>query len=347
MQSANYSKISSFFNKRIIEIIGLLTVLLSFFLLLSLSTYTPEDPNFIFSENTKIHNLFGFYGSVISDLILQSFGIISFLFCITIFFTGILIIRYKKLENILSNLFYSVIYIVSGSTIVSAYKDDSFWLIINGNGGFVGRNIKEFIYSFNGSVNQNIIFFLLLSLTIIFFLLSIQFSIKSFFRLIKSVLFFVMKFFSSKLKQNNFNSEVEINLEKKINESIKTETTQSNLPFKNVEKNFNTKKFKLPPIEYLKKPSKNDLKFENSDNKHANSEFLEKIFLDFGVEGKIKKISYGPVVTLYEFEPAPGIRVSKIINLSDDIARNTSSLSTRVATIPGKNTVGIDRKSVV
>ena len=342
MQSTNYVKISSFFNKRIVEIIGLLTVLLSFFLLLSLSTYTLEDPNFIFPENTKIQNLFGFYGSVISDLILQSFGIIAFLFCVTIFFTGILIIRYKKLENILSNLFYSVIYIVSGSTIVSAYKDDSFWLIINGNGGFVGRNIKEFIYSFNGSVNQNIIFFLLLGLTIIFFLLSIQFSIKSFFRLIKSVLFFVMKFFSSKLKQNNFNSEVEINLEKKINESIKTETTQSNLPFKNVEKNFNTKKFKLPPIEYLKKPSKNDLKFENSDNKHANSEFLEKIFLDFGVEGKIKKISYGPVVTLYEFEPAPGIRVSKIINLSDDIARNTSSLSTRVATIPGKNTVGIE-----
>ena len=51
---------------------------------------------------------------------------------------------------------------------------------------------------------------------------------------------------------------------------------------------------------------------------------------------RLKKISHGPVVTLYEFEPAPGIRVSKIINLSDDIARNTSSLSTRVATIPGK-----------
>ena len=73
-----------------------------------------------------------------------------------------------------------------------------------------------------------------------------------------------------------------------------------------------------------------------------NPELLEKIFLDFGVEGKIKKINQGPVVTLYEFEPAPGIRVSKIINLSDDIARNTSSLSTRVATIPGKNTVGME-----
>ena len=53
---------------------------------------------------------------------------------------------------------------------------------------------------------------------------------------------------------------------------------------------------------------------------------------------KIKKISNGPVVTLYEFEPAPGIKVSKIISLSDDIARHTSSISSRVSVIPGKNT---------
>ena len=258
------------------------------------------------------------------------------------FFTGILIIRYKKLENILSNLFYSIIYIISGSTVTSIYKDDSFWLIINGGGGFVGRNMKEFIYSLNGSVDQNIIFFLLLSLTIIFFLLSIQFRIKVFFRLMKSILFFVMKFLSSKFKQKNFDSEIKVNLEKKIDEDIKTETTQPNLPFKKVETNINIKKFKLPLIEYLKKPSKNDSKFENSNSGHTNPELLEKIFSDFDVEGKIKKISHGPVVTLYEFEPAPGIRVSKIINLSDDIARNTSSLSTRVATIPGKNTVGIE-----
>jgi len=342
MRSVNYSKIFSFINKRIIEIIGLLTVLLSFFLLLSLSTYTPEDPNFIFSESIKIHNLFGFYGSVISDLILQSFGIISFLFCVTIFFIGILIIRYEKLENILSSLFYSIIYIVSGSTFASIYKDNSFWLIINGNGGFVGRYIKEFINNFNKLFDQNIIFVLLLSLTIVFFLLSIQFSIKTFIKFIKSVLFFMIKSFSLKSKQNSFNSDVEINLEKKVNENIKIGTTQSNLPFEKVEKNFNTKEFKLPPIEYLKKSLKNDLKLERSDSGHTNPELLEKIFLDFDVEGKIKKISHGPVVTLYEFEPAPGIRVSKIINLSDDIARNTSSLSTRVATIPGKNTVGIE-----
>ena len=56
--------------------------------------------------------------------------------------------------------------------------------------------------------------------------------------------------------------------------------------------------------------------------------------LDFGVEGKIKKINYGPVVTLNEFEPAAGVKVSKIINLSEDIARNTSSESARISIIP-------------
>ena len=101
--------------------------------------------------------------------------------------------------------------------------------------------------------------------------------------------------------------------------------------------------FKIPPISFLKiNPDlKNKKSFENA-KLNESSEFLEKILLDFGVEGKIKKVSCGPVVTLNEFEPASGVKVSKIINLADDIARHTSSVSTRVATIPGKNTIGIE-----
>ena len=91
----------------------------------------------------------------------------------------------------------------------------------------------------------------------------------------------------------------------------------------------------------LKFPSKKER--ENYDkNQSNNPEFLEKILLDFGVNGKIKKVSHGPVVTLNEFEPAAGVKVSKIINLSDDIARNTSSESARISTVPGSNTLGIE-----
>ena len=71
-------------------------------------------------------------------------------------------------------------------------------------------------------------------------------------------------------------------------------------------------------------------------------EFLEKILLDFGVMEILKKLVMVLWLLLNEFEPAAGVKVSKIINLSDDIARNTSSESARIATIPGSNTVGIE-----
>ena len=110
---------------------------------------------------------------------------------------------------------------------------------------------------------------------------------------------------------------------------------------------FNTKisgnkyKFRLPHLDYLKTPTKTERE-RNQNEEKIDQNTLEKILLDFGVEGKIKKVSRGPVVTLNEFEPAAGIKVSKIINLSEDIARNTSSESARIATIPGSNTIGIE-----
>ncbi len=114
------------------------------------------------------------------------------------------------------------------------------------------------------------------------------------------------------------------------------------MPFiKNINTTANKTRFKLPNINLLKVPTKREKKDLNLNEAH-NPDFLEKILLDFGVNGNIKKVSHGPVVTLNEFEPAAGVKVSKIINLSDDIARNTSSESARIATIPGSNTIGIE-----
>ena len=92
---------------------------------------------------------------------------------------------------------------------------------------------------------------------------------------------------------------------------------------------------------YLKRQIKKEKTIINKNEKN-DPKFLEKILLDFGVNGNIKKVSHGPVVTLNEFEPAAGVKVSKIVNLSDDIARNTSSESARISTIPGSNTIGIE-----
>ena len=307
-----------------------------FFLLLSLISYSPDDPNFIFPENTNINNLFGFYGSYTSDIFFQSFGLISFLFSISIFFNGISIIRNKNFSNLLRNFFYSIIYIAFGSAFLSIFYPNSYWLIINGNGGFVGNYINDLVLETTQLTNQNIIYAILLIFSFGFFFLSLNINIKTVINFFK-ILF--TKIFTKKVIVENFD-----NLDEKYQSTILQENNkeikQADLPFQQNQKNKS--KFILPSIELLKSPPTKNNKFENNVNKNSDPEFLEKVLLDFGVEGKIKKISNGPVVTLNEFEPAPGIKVAKIINLSEDIARNTSSESARIATIPGKNTVGIE-----
>jgi S-DNA-T family DNA segregation ATPase FtsK/SpoIIIE len=75
---------------------------------------------------------------------------------------------------------------------------------------------------------------------------------------------------------------------------------------------------------------------------HKNAEMLQSTLADFGVQGEILKVSPGPIVTLYEMEPAPGTKTSRVIGLSDDIARSMSAVSVRVAVVPGKNAIGIE-----
>ena len=177
----------------------------------------------------------------------------------------------------------------------------------------------------------------LLTFSLGFFFLSLDLNFKTVINFFKNLF---KKIFTNKNCNRKiwiiFDDKYQDNLIQKKNEEIK----QANLPFQQDQKNKS--KFVLPSIEFLKSPPAKRNKLENNVNKNSDPEFLEKILLDFGVEGKIKKISYGPVVTLNEFEPAPGIKVAKIINLAEDIARNTSSESARIATIPGKNTIGIE-----
>jgi S-DNA-T family DNA segregation ATPase FtsK/SpoIIIE len=103
-----------------------------------------------------------------------------------------------------------------------------------------------------------------------------------------------------------------------------------------------TDKFELPPISVLTSPKASDRQPLNKSELDANSRALEGVLSDFGVRGEIVKAHPGPVVTLYELEPAPGIKSSRVIGLADDIARSMSALSARVAVVPGRNAIGIE-----
>lgn len=101
-------------------------------------------------------------------------------------------------------------------------------------------------------------------------------------------------------------------------------------------------KFELPSVSVLAAPKASDRQPLSKAELEANSRSLEGVLGDFGVRGEIVKASPGPVVTLYELEPAPGIKSSRVIGLADDIARSMSALSARVAVVPGRNAIGIE-----
>ncbi len=341
----NIKKIAStaleFTINRLIEILGIFIILLGILLFISLISYSPEDPNFIFPENTEIKNILGFQGSFISDLFFQSIGLISYLVPFTFFFTGINIFKTKDFFLFIENTFFIILYISFGSLYFSYFYKTDFILFINGSGGFIGNYLDKSFLNNLININEDIAYYILALLIIIFFLISINFNYKKVWNFLKQIFNLI-----NKDRNKSYTNKNEIINEYIPQEEIK-DLIQEDLPFIKAEKlkGNEKKKFSLPDLILLKKPTKNERDDTKKDERN-DPKFLEKILLDFGVNGNIKKISHGPVVTLNEFEPAAGVKVSKIINLSDDIARNTSSESARIATIPGSNTIGIELPNV-
>ena len=186
MNSNVITKINHFVKNRLIELGGFCLVIFSFFLLVSILSYSPSDPNFIYGSSTdEIKNLGGFYGSIISDFLLQAIGLISFFFIINLTFWGFKIALNKKIEKFPSKVFFTLIYIIFGTTLVNIFYNDTFWLIDNGNGGFVGKIIKENIYILLESVEDKYINIIFLLTSIIFFILSLGIKGKE----IKKILF--------------------------------------------------------------------------------------------------------------------------------------------------------------
>jgi len=100
--------------------------------------------------------------------------------------------------------------------------------------------------------------------------------------------------------------------------------------------------YELPPLSLLAEPKKAIVSAVSTDALEQNAALLESTLEDFGVRGDIINVRPGPVVTLYELEPAPGTKSSRVISLADDIARSMSAVSARVAVIPGRNAIGVE-----
>ncbi len=337
-------KILNFIKLRLTEISGLIVITAGIFIFYSLITYSASNPTIIFPEDADSRTLLIKYGSNFADFVLQAFGLISFGLSINFITWGGKLVIEKKITNFWFQLSFIVFYLISGSLFFKIFQDQSFWLPDNGNGGFLGSYILGLLSPFKQ--HFVIINYLALCFSIVFFVLSLGLSVskwKNIFTNIFKPLTFLLGYIGkqkSKIKDQEIEN-IEINNPVFKEEENIIQELQPSLP---LQESLKPKSFeyRLPSLTFLKDPDNKTSDTELSDSFEKQSKFLEDTLLDFGIMGKIKRVSAGPVVTLYEFEPAAGIKTSKIINLSDDIARSTSSIATRVATVPGKNTIGIE-----
>ncbi len=343
-------KIITFLKLKIIELAGIITIILGFIYFVSLTTYSANTVGYVFPSDKNIHNKFLSFFYYLSDFSLQAFGILAFLIFFNLIIWGVYLLIKKRIENFFIKLLFLILSIIFGALFFSINIDQSFWLPDNGFGGFVANFISEQLNIKNTSFGAyfSIIF---LSISLICFYFSAGLNIqewKSIFVITKNLLIYFPKLILETYlkKQDVLKTSDNALIPENINQKIQEETIvqevspQQQLPLESI-KVEKSSSFKIPPIKLLDEPIKIENQLDEESYK-TQSKFLENVLLDFSISGEIKRVSAGPVVTLYEFEPIAGIKTSKIINLSEDIARNTSSISTRVATVPGKSTIGIE-----
>ena len=211
--------------RKLAEIFGILISLAGVMLLLALITYSPNDPNFIFPENTKIQNLMGFHGSFVSDLLFQSVGLMAYLIPFTLLITGINILKTKDFFLIIENNFFTILYLITGTLFFIHYYSNTYSIFINGTSGFVGQYLNQTFLKSLILINENIFFYILILTTTIFFLISINFNSKKFFEFIRKSLNFI-----NKKNKKNYTDKSEIINEYIPQDEIKN-LIQEDLPF--------------------------------------------------------------------------------------------------------------------
>ncbi|MDB9985457.1 DNA translocase FtsK 4TM domain-containing protein [Pelagibacterales bacterium] len=354
----------SFISNRLAEISGLVFLGLAFLTFGILFSYSSLDPSFNNITDQEAQNILGFTGAKIADLLIQILGSSSYVLMLFFLTWSYRLIIFKKLPYFIINLFSSIVSLLIIDLIFLTYEVQ----ILHGFLSLeIFSSLIEPLLIKDNLYLEIALTFTLSILSLTFFLIAcaldqkdwktIFFTIWLGYKLIFKNIIILSKYIFSKKQDYNFkldkktNSPVEEKIEPKIDfESIKNESVSKYISPEKVSTDIVQKKMAFsedinytpPIIDILSTPPTVSTSLVSKEEMDTNAIRLQEILADFKIEGKIINVSPGPVVTMYELQPAPGTKASKIIGLSDDIARNMSAVSARVAVIPGKNVIGIE-----
>jgi S-DNA-T family DNA segregation ATPase FtsK/SpoIIIE len=338
------------------EISGIILLAIAIYTVLSLMSYHPSDPSFnvVPSGRVKeIHNLGGVIGSYLSDFLLQGLGLSSYLIPLAIgtlacfFFLPVSeAVSYGKGMGFLLVVFSSATGLGLKADKIRVFGHEVL------AGGVIGELSSRLLVRY-----FNLLGAYLIVLVVLIMAISLSTGL-SFISLIDGL----MNIFKAGARRWNLLMMIrrervrrikEVTAERRQrkgngnSEPIVVEPSrraERKARFEQEEFDFSKPKeiFHLPPVSLLDSEEAKRMAIDKQ-SLVMNSRILEKKLVDYGVEGRVIQVRPGPVITVYEFEPAPGVKVSKIVNLADDLALALSAISIRiVAPIPGKSVVGIE-----
>lgn len=365
-------EIANFFRRRSFEFLGFFLIVLGVCSLFSLLTYSNQDMSWnTIKEGGISHNIMGSFGSYLSDFFFQFIGLSSYLLSFLCIVWGVHVLLFHQITHLKWRLIALplVLFCCSGGL---AGMDLGFFIK---SGGALGASIHNgcMIFLTKIGIPGWALGLLLFGIGIALFVMILGIP-KEMWRAFGGVCWQLLKWSGRRTETlvmsfagpekllpmplGNSVSQSQLMVEDSIKDSIKVANVA---PPKKAEKNVSksvsaslsafagmrsmaANGYQFPSLDLLQKEA-NDGQTGVSLSKDLlseNSSRLKKILEDFGVEGEISNVYPGPVVTLYEFKPAPGVKSSRVIGLADDIARSTSSLSTRISVIPGVDALGIE-----
>ncbi len=334
------------------EIAGVLYLLIGLVILVSLFSHSPWDPSpftATTSGSAEVKNLLGLFGSYLSETLIQIMGLSAYLFPVVLLIYGT-----KKLLGragyhkpaVFAAMF--LVLILSSSSIFSLTFGKA--AVGNPSGGTIGLYITKASVKILSVPGSYILFIPLLIVTLMYL---IPFSLMDLMAAIKEKaakgtrsLPTIKPSFSRKTKKEKKRPKIKEEPLPEIPDK------QGHLHFKYAEKNVKAErkvkavekrggKYELPTLELLIDPPPSKSRPEKEELLEV-SELLENKLLDFSIEGRVTYVSPGPIVTMFEFQPAPGIKINKVVSLSDDLAMAFKANSLRISPIPGKTTLGIE-----
>ncbi|MFC1820112.1 DNA translocase FtsK [Thermodesulfobacteriota bacterium] len=334
---------------------GIVFFLVSLILGVSLFTYHPDDPLFLIKTGDlgEAHNLFGTVGAHLSGYLFYVLGFSSFWLVIIFFVMAVLSFKDHTLLPPIRSIIAIFFLVVSFSGIMSLQLDEM--IIYRGGelpgGGLVGYYVSG---SMKGVLNYFGANVFLLAIFIISLMVCTHIS---FGWLISKLSLWTLGFLrrvkeyytKKREKKRKKRARKKTSLRERQRQKRKVKIIESkkeiskgpeqeSFSFMNIAGNF-----KLPSLELLDDPPKEKRVEIQHESLEMNARRLERKLSDFGVEGEVVEILPGPVITMYEFKPAPGIKISKVSGLSDDLTLALRAPSVRiVAPIPGKAAIGIE-----